>query len=666
MLNLEVLLVNTGDTYKKIDWGDKGGKLVRNSKYGGVFEWETKDPKIKHEIWQYLPASYMELFHEAQVRHAINTDRHPAFWDVTGLIVGKGEENGLAAMPLPNGSLDELLDMVQDGRAPKQWDGTLKSKLAFGLPCAMLHLHRHKAFHRKLSPPIIRFDEQCDPRICDFSSVCFESERTSFPIEDDAKIYIAPEILAGKYYGEKSDVYSYGMILYAIVTGKKPVMPDIEEGMAVPECLRPDISGIGEEHVHLIVQCWHSDPDQRPSFMKILQDLGNEPFFSDADTETYMKYRATAIAKTNMTDTEKKFLLDMKSTGKVSEFDRVLASAESGDVDDMVKLGKMYAQGDGTCPDGKQAYEWYKRASEKGDITAMYLAGIALLRGMGTDVNPQEGFRMLESATKGRVRFCSAELACAICHENGIGTPVDKEKALKVYEELAQPPYTRPEAIYGCARVYETKENYPEAVKFYKLAIERGILGATHDYALMLLQGKGVPADIKEGMRLLEELAKNHTYPIASFDIGLIHEKKMFGQGDEATKDVISLLHYRKAAEGGHVPAMLWLAKRLRLPDAKNVDPREVFDLLERASAHKNPFALCNLGKTLLDSGRGKEAVGCLAEAAKYNNGEVLLRIGEIFENLKDLDTARQCYERARDLDTKEAQEKLDKLPHED
>lgn len=54
MLDLATLLVDTRDRhqspYKRVIWGAKARIRDRHSKYGGVFRWETKDPKIEHEI----------------------------------------------------------------------------------------------------------------------------------------------------------------------------------------------------------------------------------------------------------------------------------------------------------------------------------------------------------------------------------------------------------------------------------------------------------------------------------------------------------------------------------------------------------------------------------------------------------------------------------------
>ncbi|POG61794.1 kinase-like domain-containing protein [Rhizophagus irregularis DAOM 181602=DAOM 197198] len=72
--------------------------------------------------------------------------------------------------------------------------------------------------------------------------------------------YIAPEVLKGELYTQAADVYSFGMIMYFVATGKQPFadfnMPE------APKC-----------YIYLMKQCWNSNPDNRPKTTEIFESI---------------------------------------------------------------------------------------------------------------------------------------------------------------------------------------------------------------------------------------------------------------------------------------------------------------------------------------------------------------------------------------------------------
>src|SRR6266511_4768155 len=85
--------------------------------------------------------------------------------------------------------------------------------------------------------------------------------------------YIAPEVLSGKPHTQKSDIYSFGMIMWEYTTGKKPfynrshnhgLILDILEGK------RPEITeDTPEFYVKLMKRCWDPNPENRPAAYEI-------------------------------------------------------------------------------------------------------------------------------------------------------------------------------------------------------------------------------------------------------------------------------------------------------------------------------------------------------------------------------------------------------------
>jgi serine/threonine protein kinase len=81
--------------------------------------------------------------------------------------------------------------------------------------------------------------------------------------------YMAPEILQGQKYTKASDIYSFGMIMWEFMTGRRPFWDrnhDIELIIDICDGLRPPIvTNAPEGYIELMKECWHSDPDKRPT-----------------------------------------------------------------------------------------------------------------------------------------------------------------------------------------------------------------------------------------------------------------------------------------------------------------------------------------------------------------------------------------------------------------
>ena len=80
--------------------------------------------------------------------------------------------------------------------------------------------------------------------------------------------YIAPEILVGKEYTFKSDIYSIGMLMWEISSGQPPFINykhDYYLAMNIVNGIRPKIvSGTPLKYKSLMEQCWDADPTKRP------------------------------------------------------------------------------------------------------------------------------------------------------------------------------------------------------------------------------------------------------------------------------------------------------------------------------------------------------------------------------------------------------------------
>ncbi|GES76307.1 kinase-like domain-containing protein [Rhizophagus clarus] len=89
--------------------------------------------------------------------------------------------------------------------------------------------------------------------------------------------YMAPEIFQGQKYTKASDVYSLGMIMWELMTCRRPFWDrnhDTELILDICDGLRPPIvTNAPEGYIELMKECWHSDPQKRPQADDITNKL---------------------------------------------------------------------------------------------------------------------------------------------------------------------------------------------------------------------------------------------------------------------------------------------------------------------------------------------------------------------------------------------------------
>merc|ERR1712137_39407 len=85
------------------------------------------------------------------------------------------------------------------------------------------YCHKHFVCHRDLKPENILLDAENNIKIADFGMSGIRSEDSLFETSCGSPHYASPEVVQGiPYDGEKADIWSCGVILYALVSGKLP------------------------------------------------------------------------------------------------------------------------------------------------------------------------------------------------------------------------------------------------------------------------------------------------------------------------------------------------------------------------------------------------------------------------------------------------------------
>ncbi|OHS96779.1 hypothetical protein TRFO_36965 [Tritrichomonas foetus] len=141
----------------------------------------------------------------------------------------------------------------------------------------MSYLHENGIIHRDLKPKNILIDSEKHVKICDFGLSTISNEFTHTQ-GIGSLAYMSPELLnEEEHYTNKIDVYSFGIVLYFILTqGSLPKLsiPKIIRGSKIPIP-----NNINSFYRKLIEQCLSFAPENRPTFSDLrqmvqLSDLG--------------------------------------------------------------------------------------------------------------------------------------------------------------------------------------------------------------------------------------------------------------------------------------------------------------------------------------------------------------------------------------------------------
>ena len=199
---------------------------------------------------------------------------------------------------IKNGS---LFDILHDPEKKVKLTPLDMSVIAFGVSLGMQYIHSLNMIHRDLKPQNILIDDNKMPVICDFgSSRQMETAMTGLC---GTANYMALEVIEGGNYNQSADVYSYGMVLWEMLTGEIPfegrqtaqiicaLLEKVNSGQQ--SCVDiPD--GTPEPLGSLILKCCSFYPDERPSFEMIVQALqAGKVMFPGCKASRYFKVTAT-------------------------------------------------------------------------------------------------------------------------------------------------------------------------------------------------------------------------------------------------------------------------------------------------------------------------------------------------------------------------------------
>lgn len=139
----------------------------------------------------------------------------------------------------------------------------------------MAYLHSCQVLHRDLKPSNILLTSDLKAKVGNFG-MSMINEGQKLTVETGTYRYMSPEIVRHESYGFPTDVYSFGVCLWELLTRDIPfaALTPLQAAYSVAEGQRPSIpDSIPSDIQNIFSACWDQDPSIRPTFSKLVHSL---------------------------------------------------------------------------------------------------------------------------------------------------------------------------------------------------------------------------------------------------------------------------------------------------------------------------------------------------------------------------------------------------------
>ncbi|KAL6741786.1 hypothetical protein Aduo_015007 [Ancylostoma duodenale] len=214
------------------------------------------------------PKLIKEILKEARIMRRL---RHPNIVTFVGVVL-VDHPLYIILEYVQGGALDSYLRKNKDKIKDDE-----RLQLALGVAWGMEYLHKVNILHRDIAARNCLYDKRFTVKISDFG---LSRRGTTYKMKTMQKMpikYMAPESLSQFLFSQKTDVYSYGILIYELYSCKEPYqgVSNVETRSMVvggklnkmPDNVPPDLSSFVKEKM------WCQNPAERTDFHEIVQFL---------------------------------------------------------------------------------------------------------------------------------------------------------------------------------------------------------------------------------------------------------------------------------------------------------------------------------------------------------------------------------------------------------
>jgi serine/threonine protein kinase len=165
-----------------------------------------------------------------------------------------------------------LADMLANGSVKLTFSEKLRMLRSAALGINYLHSLHPVIVHRDLKPSNLLVDENGNVKVADFGFARIKEDNATMT-RCGTPCWTAPEVIRGEKYSETADVYSFGVIMWQVLTRKQPFAGRNFMGVSldVLDGRRPQVPAECPAGFKKVMKkCWHGEASKRPSMESVV------------------------------------------------------------------------------------------------------------------------------------------------------------------------------------------------------------------------------------------------------------------------------------------------------------------------------------------------------------------------------------------------------------
>ncbi|RIB05818.1 kinase-like domain-containing protein [Gigaspora rosea] len=276
--------------------------------FGIVYEadWEERRLMVALKSFNERPYGSIENIHKAFIKEFKLLEKITSHSNIIDFYGVTKDTSGHYSLILQLANNGNLRDYFKENYSKLEWD--TKIRIASEISDGIAFLHSNDIIHRDLHSKNILVSNG-HMKIADFGLAVRHGEllRNLRPISYGMLGYIEPKCFADTSYkcDKKSDIYSFGMILWEISSGKLPFDSYPKEKIAIFVCSgrrEAPVEGTPFQYKKLYERCWDEVPENRPDAKSVLDNLSHLILSNEPDEIHFEQKKNNANYKSKSED----------------------------------------------------------------------------------------------------------------------------------------------------------------------------------------------------------------------------------------------------------------------------------------------------------------------------------------------------------------------------